>query len=387
MSKFTKKELIDLILHNFEKKDKKEIIKKIKEKKKEVNEDIKQKIEKYIQPNLDAIYEEDLDDLDDFKLNFGLDYIEPKKRLEPPKINVEAVERDFLKEYDEMINQLEENDEGKIDWFDIGGSIPSIIQSVLVPKNKFTRKEAINYVKKHFKFLKIDEKQRRNFYSFRQFNPTYGSNYSTKILNNGVELIFEYKDVGGSLPVKTIYKSIKNGYSYPKIENIDDGFVFSKYGSDKEIQLYVNEDEKRIIINFIGTYTLFDWSNNYYYVLGKYKDTQRFKRAVDAFLKITDDYPNYKVILVGHSQSAVITNLLNLDYPNRIYEIINLNGANLGENERDNEYNIRSKMDLVSLLHKPTSRDIIINNKTNNILTEHKPDILKRLNQNREIGR
>lgn len=387
MNKFTKKELVDLILYNFDKKDKKEIIKKIKEKKKEVEEDIKQKIEKYIQPNLDAIYEEDLDDLDDFKLNFGLDYIEPKKRLEPPKINIEVVERDFLKEYDEMINQLEENDEGKIDWFDIGGSIPSIIQSVLVPKNKFTRKEAINYVKKHFKFLKIDEKQRRNFYSFRQFNPTYGSNYSTKKLKNGVELIFEYKDIGGSLPVKTIYKSIKNGYSYPKIEDLDDGFVFSKYGSDKEIQLYVNEKEKRIIINFIGTYTLFDWSNNYSYVLGKYKDTQRFKRAVDAFLKITDDYPNYKVILVGHSQSAVITNLLNQEFPNKIYEVILVNPASLGEKEKDNEFIIRSKMDLVSLLHKPSKRDTIIENKTNNILTEHKPDILKRLEQNRKIGR
>jgi hypothetical protein len=387
MSKFTKKELIDLILHNFNKIDKKEIIKKIKEKKKEVKDDIKKKIEKYIQPNMDAIYEEDLDDLDDFKLNFGLDYIEPKKRIQPPKIDVEAVERDFLKEYDDMIKKIENNGDEELDWFDIGAGKTSIIQSVLVPKNKFTRKQAINYIKKHFKFIKIDDNQRKNFYSFRQFNPTYGSNYSTKKLKNGVELVFEYKNIGGSLPVKTIYKSIKNGYSYPKIEDLDDGFVFSKNGSDKEIQLYVNEKEKRIIINFIGTYTLFDWSNNYSYVIGKYKDTKRFKRAMEAFLKITDDYPNYKVILVGHSQSAVITNLLNRDFPNRIYEVINLNGANLGENERDNEYNIRSKMDLVSLLHKPTSRDIIIDNKTNNILTEHKPDILKRLEQNREIGK
>jgi hypothetical protein len=387
MSKFTKKELIDLILHNFNKIDKKEIIKKIKEKKKEVKDDVKKKIEKYIQPNLDAIYEEDLDDLDDFKLNFGLDYIEPKKRIQPPKIEVKAVERDFLKEYDDMIKKIENEGDEELDWFDIGAGKTSIIQSVLVPKNKFTRKQAINYIKKHFKFIKIDDNQRKNFYSFRQFNPTYGSNYSTKKLKNGVELVFEYKNIGGSLPVKTIYKSIKNGYSYPKIEDLDDGFVFSKNGSDKEIQLYVNEKEKRIIINFIGTYTLLDWSNNYSYVIGKYKDTKRFKRAMEAFLKITDDYPNYKVILVGHSQSAVITNLLNRDFPNRIYEVINLNGANLGENERDNEYNIRSKMDLVSLLHKPTSRDIIIDNKTNNILTEHKPDILKRLEQNREIGR
>jgi hypothetical protein len=322
MDKFTRKELIELILYKFNNTDKKEIIKKIKEKKKEVEKDIKNKIEKNIQPYLDDIYEEDLDDLDDFRLNFGLDSIQSKKRTQPPKINVEEIEKDFLKEYDDMINQLENND--SLEWFDIGGSKKK--------KNKKNKR-------------------------------------------------------GGSLPVKTIYKSIKNGYSYPKIEDLDDGFVFSKNGSDKEIQLYVNEKEKRIIINFIGTYTLFDWSNNYSYVLGKYKETKRFKRARDAFIKITDDYPNYKVILVGHSQSAVITNILNQEFPNRIYEVINLNGANLGETERDNEYNIRSKMDLVSLLHKPTKRDIIIDNKTNNILTEHKPNVLERLEQNRKIGR
>lgn len=322
MTKFTKKELIELILYNFKKKDKKEIIKKIKEKKKEVEKVIKKQIDKYIQPNLDAIYEEDLDDLDDFKLNFGLDYIEPKKRIQPPKINIEAIERDFLKEYDDMINQLENNDNEKLDWFDIGGS----------KKKKKSKKK------------------------------------------------------GGSLPVKTIYKSIKNGYLFPKIEDLDD-FVFSKNGSDKEIQLYVNEKEKRIIINFIGTYTLFDWSNNYSYVIGKYKETKRFKRARDAFIKITDDYQNYKVILVGHSQSAVITNLLNQEFPNRIYEVLLVNPASVGENQRDNVFIIRSKMDLVSLLHKPSKRDTIINNETNNIITEHSPDILKRLDQNKEIGR
>lgn len=386
MDKFTRKELIELILYKFNNTDKKEIIKKIKEKKKEVEKDIKNKIEKNIQPYLDDIYEEDLDDLDDFRLNFGLDSIQSKKRTQPPKINVEEIEKDFFKEYDDMIDQLENNDAD--DWFNINiGAGKLNVQSVLVPKNKFSKKEAINYIKEHFKFKKIDETQRKNFYSFRQFNPTKGSSYSTKKLNNGVELVLEYKKSGGSLPVKIIYQSIKNGYSYPNIDNLDDGFVFSKYGSDKEIQLYVNEKEKRIIINFIGTYKAIDWTNNFSYVMGRYKNTKRFKHARDAFIKITDDYQNYKVILVGHSQSAVITNLLNQEFPNKIYEVINLNGANLGETERDNEYNIRSKMDLVSLLHKPSKRDVIIENKTNNILTEHKPDILKRLVQDRKIGR
>jgi hypothetical protein len=343
----------------------------------------KKKIIKYIQPNLSAKYKQNLNNLDDFTLNFGLQYNQPTKKIKPKT----EEEKQNLDELDDLLKLLVKPKDKSFNLDDFGEGKSNIIQSVLVPKSKFTKNEAIRYVKKHFKYKKLDENQRHNFYSFRQFNPTKGSNYSTKILKNGVELVLEYqKNKGGSLPVKTIYKSIKNGYSYPELEDLD-GFVFNKYGSDKEIQLYVNEKEKRIIINFIGTYTFFDWSNNYSYVIGKYKNTKRFKRAREAFIKITDDYKNYKVILVGHSQSAVITHLLNQEFPHKIYEVINLNGANLGEKEKDNEYNIRSEMDLVSLLHKPTKRDVIINNASYNIITEHKPDILKRLNQDREIGR
>jgi hypothetical protein len=356
MSKLTKKDLLELILLGFTKKD-------VKKMKKQLFFD---------EENYDS--DEDFFHLGDKEIG----KIKPNRRLNlhsKSSINIDEVEKNFLNEFDKLYSEF-------------GSGKTSIIQSVLVPKSKFSKSEAIEYVKKHFKFIKIDDNQRKNFYSFRQFNPSKGSNYSTKILKNGVELVLEYRkgNKGGSLPVHNIYKSIMNGYTYPKIEDLDD-FVFSKNGSDKEIQLYVNEKEKRIIINFIGTYTLFDWSNNYSYVMGKYKKTKRFKRARDAFLKITDDYKDYKVILVGHSQSAVITNLLNKEFPHKIYEVISLNPASLGENERDNEYNIRSRIDLVSLLHKPSKRDVIIENKTNNIITEHKPDILKRLNQDREIGR
>ena len=65
------------------------------------------------------------------------------------------------------------------------------IQSVLIPKDKFTRDEAIKYVRKHFQYKKIDSKQRPNFYSFRQFDPNKNSKYFTKKLDNGVELVFE----------------------------------------------------------------------------------------------------------------------------------------------------------------------------------------------------
>jgi hypothetical protein len=42
------------------------------------------------------------------------------------------------------------------------------IQSVLVPKSKFSKEEAVKYIKQHFEYKKIDSTQRPNFYSFRQ---------------------------------------------------------------------------------------------------------------------------------------------------------------------------------------------------------------------------
>lgn len=348
---FSKKELIDLILYNLNKEEK------------------NKKIKKFLEPNYNKKYETNDDNLDDFHLKFGLDYIEPKERLK--------------------LKEKKEEEEEKPDWFDIGAN-HSNIQSVLIPKKKFTRNEAINYVKKHFKYKKIDEK--KNYYRFRQFNPHKDSSYSSKKLKNGVILVIEYDDdFGGSLPVNIIYKSIKNGYASAnnkpdEILKLDDGFEFDSNDSSPEVQVYINFKEKRIIINFVGTYKLIDWSNNYQYVRGNYRQTRRFKHAKETIEKIINLYPHFKISLIGHSQSAVITRELGKDFYNNIYEIINLNGANLREEALPNEYNIRSNVDVVSLLTKKNDRNIIIPRKTLSLLKEHSPDILMRLNPNHEIG-
>jgi hypothetical protein len=346
MNQFTKKELIELILYHYQK--------------------------KFLQPNYNKKYETNDNNLDDFHLNFGLDYIEPKKRIQPT-----------------IKSQIEtEADEENRDWYDIG-SAHSNIQSVLIPKNKFTRTKAINYIKKHFQYKKIDEK--KNYFRFRQFNPHKEATYSSKKLNNGVILVIEYNSFGGSLPVSTIYQSIKNGYAHAnskpdEILKLDDDFDFDSKDSSPEVQVYINFKEKRIIINFVGTYNLYDWGNNYKYVTGRYRNTRRFQHAKQIVEKIINLYPHFKISLVGHSQSAVITRELGKDYYNNIYEIINLNGANLREEALPNEYNIRSNIDIVSLLTKKNDRNVIIPSQSLSILKEHSPEILKRLNPEQEIG-
>ena len=71
-----------------------------------------------------------------------------------------------------------------------------IIQSVLVPKNKFTLLQATDWIIKHgYKYDKIDVNQRPSFYSYRQVHPNklIGYKYINKILSNGIELILSYK--------------------------------------------------------------------------------------------------------------------------------------------------------------------------------------------------
>jgi hypothetical protein len=159
MNEFTINELKELILYRFEPHKKRKYTKKPKQ-------PIKKKIETFIQPNYKKKYEEQPENLNDFHLNFGLNYIEPKKKLQPKK-------------------QEEEND-----WFDIGSG-KSNVQSVLIPKKYFTREKAIKYVTEHFQFKKIDDNQRKNYYSFRQFDPHPHAHYISKKLKNHIILIIE----------------------------------------------------------------------------------------------------------------------------------------------------------------------------------------------------
>ena len=61
-------------------------------------------------------------------------------------------------------------------------------QSVLVPKDKFKKSEAIKWIKKHgFKLTKIDETDK--FYRFRQARNFRKYKYITLILNNDIHLV------------------------------------------------------------------------------------------------------------------------------------------------------------------------------------------------------
>ena len=140
-----------------------------------------------------------------------------------------------------------------------------------------------------------------------------------------------------------------------------------------------------------------DWVNNLIYASSSaYKLTPRFKIAkkmVDnAFLK----YKNYQFESIGHSQGALLSRLLS----DKALNSVEVNPAYKAETMNDNEYIIRSSGDAVSALTVPKkyinsfmypnwtkSHMITIPKKSSNPITEHKVDILERLDPNMNIGR
>jgi len=146
-----------------------------------------------------------------------------------------------------------------------------------------------------------------------------------------------------------------------------------------------------------------DWINNLIFLVSDlgYKLTPRYQTALKMYKGAIKKYKGFKFELIGHSQSGVIVNNLCSD---KVNNCISLNPAYKNASLKNNEYIIRSTGDVVSKLTVPkkalnsllypkwTKKHMInIENKTGNPITEHKVDILDRLNPNmiivRSVGR
>lgn len=207
--------------------------------------------------------------------------------------------------------------------------------------------------------------------------------------------------IGGSLKPQEIKDFIKASYDANAPSQINDytldGKISNLYG-----KVYVNENSKKIVLSFRGTGSEnmgSDWINNLIFLANSnaYQLTPRYRTALKMYNLAMNKYKGYKFELLGHSQSGVIVNNLCSD---KVRNCISLNPAFKNANLKKNEFIIRSTGDVVSKLVAPKkimnsvlypkwSKKHMINiqDKTGNPITEHKVDILDRLNTNMVIGR
>ena len=191
------------------------------------------------------------------------------------------------------------------------------------------------------------------------------------------------RERGGSLPVWQLQDFIKNSYKLNK-DNVSDYYIDKKISS-REVQIYVDKEQKRVIVVFTGTYWSLDWLNNYELVKGRYIKTSRFNRAKKILDKALEKYDGYKFTMISHSQSGMISHLLDSD---KIYEIITYNPAWLPfQTVKDNEYIVKTSGDPVSVAVPKNDKNLIFNTGSWNPLYNHSPDALSKLKWSQLIGR
>lgn len=205
---------------------------------------------------------------------------------------------------------------------------------------------------------------------------------------------------GGKLPVRQIKKFIEASYDVKNINRFKK-FIIEEYELDLELsnkwgRIFYNKKLNKLVVVHRGTASNRDWFNNATIAIDVYELTDRFKTAKILQTKAELKYPGSKVYTLGHSQSGQLTHKLGTNSSN----VISLNPAYKLENQRNNEFVIRSSIDPVSVLKSPHNKamevmypgwnrkhNITIQATTNNLLTEHSPAILDRLDGDMMIGR
>jgi len=206
---------------------------------------------------------------------------------------------------------------------------------------------------------------------------------------------------GGSLKPQELKDFLQASYEKNAPKTIDNYILDDKL-SNLYGKVYVNEALKKVVLAFRGTGMEnlgTDWINNLIFLVSDpgYKLTPRYQTALKMYKEAIKKYKGFKFELIGHSQSGVIVNNLCSD---KVRNCISLNPAYKNAYLKNNEYIIRSTGDVVSKMTVPkkalnsvlypqwTKKHMInIENKTGNPITEHKVDILDRLNPNMIIGR
>jgi hypothetical protein len=197
---------------------------------------------------------------------------------------------------------------------------------------------------------------------------------------------------GGKIAIPILKKMFKESYKNKKktSSNINNLYYLDNDLSTDKTKVYINKNTNEISMVNRGTSDIKDVITDIKMFFG-YKDN-RFNEGRDILNKIKEKYPNNPIDILGHSLGASIAenlgndpqvkNVITLNKPTTPLDLINKSKIN------DKQYDIRAEKDIVSLLApiQKDKNDIVIPSTTNNIYTEHKVDILDRLNQDLIIG-
>jgi hypothetical protein len=196
-----------------------------------------------------------------------------------------------------------------------------------------------------------------------------------------------HRQIGGKMSVSQFQKFLNNSYSKKPEQKIDD-FEYDPELSIDRAKVYHDPKTGHAVITHTGTDSATDWLNNLAISAGVYKYTPRYKKAKKVQQETEKKYGQQNVSTLGHSQGARLAEKLSSD---KNKEILTLNKATnpFESYHHKNQTDVRSSGDVVSRLNPFNmwkNKEIVIPKQSNDIIKEHSPDVLSRLNPDMMIG-
>lgn len=269
-----------------------------------------------------------------------------------------------------------------------------LVQSVLFDKSKFSLHLSKEWLKHHhYSVTKVDDKPKT--YRFRQVSPQQAkkqgyTNFKTKKLGkSGVSLVLAYNEClcGGGLMNDELHHFLFTSYSSGKDYKT---WKLDHSLSDKLVQVYFNPNTGKAVVVHRGSQDLTDWYENAKLALG-FKGGPRLEHSRKIQKEAERKYGAKNVITIGHSRGAMTaeevgknsSEIITLNKPVTTWDI--LYGKKVPEHQTD----IKTTFDPVSFL-RPAQKGKEaenIHSISYNPLTEHLPDVLKRVGDEKYWGK
>jgi hypothetical protein len=212
-----------------------------------------------------------------------------------------------------------------------------------------------------------------------------------------MKLIIDFDDFddleGGKIAIKDLKELLHETY---KRKGTNTDIINNKYKLDDTLstdktKVYINTDDNEVVIANRGTSDIKDVITDMKLLFG-YKDN-RFDEGRNVLNKVKEKYNNSSIDTIGHSLGASVAE--NIGNDPQVKNIITLNKPTTPidifkrSKIKDKQYDIKTTKDLISVLSpiQKDINDIIIPSETNNPYTEHKVDVLNRLNQDLIVGK
>lgn len=197
---------------------------------------------------------------------------------------------------------------------------------------------------------------------------------------------------GGAILMKHLKTLLSQSYKDKNNDdkNIDDKYILDEDLSTDKTKVYKTNNNEVVISNR-GTSGIADVVSDVKLAFG-YKD-KRFNEAKDVLDKVKNKYKDSSIDVVGHSLGASVAEELGKDP--QVKNVITLNKPTTPldlfkkSKNKDKQIDIRTTKDIVSVLQpfQKDANDIVIPSETNNLYTEHKVNVLDRLNQDLLLGK